>query len=238
MAFTGNGSSAGNSSGTTLVIAYPPTMTAGNILTMLVYVEQTGLTLSMDKGTWTKDTAASGQQTASSTAFATHVFTCLIGSETGNLTISWGGANVWRTAWILEHSGRFASGTPQDCTSSYNATASASTTGTATAISPANTASDLVCWESNVDGSTHNTWTAGLTEQIDTGGLGVATEDNLASSGSTGSKTVSVISTFWTMGMMAIRVAGAAGKATKNYHPWTLGVNLGVGIGLPGGSVA
>lgn len=31
---------------------------------------------------------------------------------------------------------------------------------------------------------------------------------------------------------------GGGGKVTKNYHPWTLGVNLGIGIGLPGGSVS
>ena len=32
--------------------------------------------------------------------------------------------------------------------------------------------------------------------------------------------------------------AAGAGRTTKNTHPWTLGVNLGIGLGFPGGSVS
>lgn len=45
----------------------------------------------------------------------------------------------------------------------------------------------------------------------------------------------------WTIGAIAIRPVTAAsltGRTTRNNHPFTLGVNLGIGIGLPGGAVS
>lgn len=34
-----------------------------------------------------------------------------------------------------------------------------------------------------------------------------------------------------------IATDAVVGRASKNVHPWTLGVNLGIGLGVPGGSV-
>lgn len=213
MAFRAS-STAGDSSGTTLVIAYPAGMAANDICTLLFYGEATlGLTLSFDKGTWTKDTAASGSQLGDATDFETYVYTSRIGAESGNLTISWGGATIWRAAWMAAHSGRITSGAPQDATSTYNKASAAGVTATMLAVSPANANADLVAYESNVGGSLHSTWTAGLTERVDFGGQGMATQDAV-SAGTTGNKTVTVVSNWWSAGLLALKDS-AAGGATN-----------------------
>lgn len=40
----------------------------------------------------------------------------------------------------------------------------------------------------------------------------------------------------WTILAMSFKAAAAGGRTSKNIHPWTLGVQVGMGIGLPGGS--
>ena len=41
----------------------------------------------------------------------------------------------------------------------------------------------------------------------------------------------------WRYAWFEIRVAAGAGRTTKNIHPWTHGVNNGIGLGLPGGGI-
>lgn len=217
MALTAS-TTAGDNLGTTLIIniAGDAGGASGDALTFCLYAEQTGLTVSFNKGTWTKDTAASGSQLGDPVDFETHVYTAQRGSMTGTVTVSWGGANIWRAGWMVSNSGRFNSGTPQDCTSTYNKAGSSGITATALAVSPANAAADLIVYEADPSGSAHSGWTAGLSEIVEFGGQGVAYEDNLASSGSTGNKTVTVANCWWSMGALALRVA-AAGGGTATY---------------------
>lgn len=208
MAYQSN-TTAGDSSGPTLTIAIPAGATTDWILLMHFYGEVSlGLTPTFDVGTWTKITAASGQQLGESTDFEVYRYWARWGTQSGNIVISWGGANIWRAAACLAFSGRLTSGDPQDATATFTAAGAANTTATMNGLTVGHASADLILLESDVNGSAHTGWTLG-TERVDFGGQGIATVD-AQGSGASGNQTVSIASSFYTGAQIVLQVAGAA----------------------------
>lgn len=209
-----SGLTAGDAAGTTIAFTPPAAWANGDIVTLQLYLETLALTPSFDKQTWTKITTASGENNNAGIDFAQHVYWCRWDTSiTGDVTISWGGTNTWRVVVATSYSGRLAAGDPQDATATYNELESLGTTVTCNAVTTAHTNADVVASATNNSGSLHSSWT-GVTERVDFGGSSLA--DTLqAASGSSGNKTVTIGSSTWSAGLMAIREAAAAGDTQE-----------------------
>lgn len=209
---------AGDGSGPTVVFTPATAWATDDDVILQLYVEDLTLTPSFDKGSWTKITGASGKNNNATVPFETHVYWCRWDDAiTGDVTISWGGASVWRNLVATAYSGRLASGDPQDATATYNELESAGTALTANAVTTANANADVVATGANLGGTTY-TWSV-ITERVDFGGSSIA--DVLqAGAGSSGNKTATLATGFaWSAGLVALREAVSAAGATAQRQP-------------------
>lgn len=222
----GSVTSAGDSLGTTLVLPRAVGAALDDILDVYFYVEDTTLTISFSSGTWTKVTAGSGEQLSHATDWEIHRYWSRQGAESGDVTISWGGANVWRSAVMLAFTGRETAGDPQDATATFNAPAGTSATVTATGLTTGNANADLAMGASNAVGATYSSPSAPLTERADFGGQWVA-EGTQVAAGASGDKTVTqTVNTNFSASLVAFKEAsvGAAvpvGRRDQMFHPGT-----------------
>jgi hypothetical protein len=184
-----NTQTAGDASGTTLTVTRPTGAAVDDVLVLHLYFENLTLTPSISPGTWSQVT--SNEQTSSTVVnYETFEFRSRVASgESGDFTVSWGGASVWRIAVISAYSGVVLTGSPEDATASINESASPDRSLIATGITTATNNSMLVATGANEVGATH-TWT-GVTERADFGGQSIA-DAVQATAGASGNKTASL----------------------------------------------
>jgi hypothetical protein len=200
MAFrTGSIIAVGDSASTSRTVTRPAGAASGDILLLRFYVEDQSLTPSLSPGTWTKVTSSSGE-VGGGTPFEVHDYWSRQGAESGDITITWGGASVWNTAIAGAWTGRYPTGDPQDGTATFNT--SSGTTVTATGLTTAHDDADVIAFGSNAHGGSHS-WT-GVTEQADLGGQSIGTTVQ-GVAGGTGSKTATITSGAWAAGLIALR---------------------------------
>lgn len=212
---------AGDSSGTTLTVTRPAGAATDDILILRLYVEN-DLTLSpsISPGTWTL--VVSNEQTSGTVLnFETFVYRARVAADTGNFTVSWGGANVWRAGICSAYSGAYLTGSPEDATASTNKSTSPNRNVVATGITTATDNSMLVAMASHETGLGH-TW-SGLNERADFGGQSLA-DVIQATAGASGDKTATLAAggtaPSWASALLALREA-AAGFDPATVPPFT-----------------
>lgn len=199
---------AGDASGTSLTgIARPAGEQDGDILELLFYGESdAALTLSVSPGTWTQHETATNANTAPDMRIY-RLWNRRAG-ETATIDITWGGADIWRTAILAAYTGRLESGDPQDATGTNNTGSGA--TVTALGVTTGNDDADLVMTAGNIIGGTHSSPAAPITERADFGGQFFG-DGAQVSAGASGNKTVTQSGTGeWTATLTAIRAASGA----------------------------
>jgi hypothetical protein len=213
-------STGGDATATTMVIAYPAGIQAGDIVRLHVYAESTGLTLAFDKGSWTKVTPASGVNSGTFPSYEIYEYWARIGVESGNLTVSWGGASIYSVGIMAAFSGRLASGDPLDATSTYTeADPTASTAFSATGVTTGHDNSDICVYGASVEATTYGSWTAGLTERVEIGNS-VLADGTAGAAGATGTKTATLsISAHWAAALTVLQVAAAATGVPIGWRP-------------------
>lgn len=203
---------AGDGTGTTLVINRPAGAATDDILWLRLYVEDTTLTPSLSPGSWTKITAASGEQLADATDFEVHSYWSRQGAESGDITVSWGGASVWRTGIAAAFTGRLTAGDPLDGTSTFNPVGAATTTLTCLAVTTGNANADIIASGGAAAGGTY-AWSV-LAEIADIG-VQTAAWVTQAAAGGSGNKTATCTSSLWAGELACFREATAGLTAAQ-----------------------
>lgn len=200
----GSAITVGNSATTTRTITRPAGATSNDIIIVVIYIEATGKTISLDHGTWTKVTASCGQQTADpSIDYETHIFWARQGGDTADIVATWDGTSIWNTGLAGAYTSRLTSGDVLDGTGTFNASGASNANLATTAMTTGGSNADVLATGANIGGSTHS-WTV-ITERADFGGQSFA-DVVQAAAGTTGSKTATLAaSEFWAAGMLALK---------------------------------
>lgn len=200
----GSAVAVGDAAGTTLVLTQPPGLSATDIIAFNLYIETLALTPSFDKGTWTKITAASGENTVV-TAFAIHVYWVLASTiASWPVTVSWGGASTFRVGTYAAYTGRISTGAdPQDSTATFAKDTVANTALIALANTAGHDDVDVIVPASCVDAATYK-W-SGVNERIWLGNNSFA-DTNQASPGTTGNKLATLSGAAnWSVGVLTLQ---------------------------------
>lgn len=212
--------SGGDSSGTSLTVNRPTGTADNDILIVVIYAETTS---TISATGWTADTSAGGTNAnGAATDFVLRVFWKRASSEPASWSFTWGGANIWRGYCCAAYSGGITTGTPVEG-ATYNESETGTSTITGTSVTTTGANRKLIfggCFY-YLSATTFGSPSSG-TRRGSVGALVFLCDDDAASSGSTGNRTIqpsAVETSTWSAGMTAIIEASAAAATSLPIFP-------------------